>query len=171
MQVLKSIKDLFKHKDSLGLHFGHKWLTHFECVNALLGFYHPWNFIPRRGTYQWSSSFGKHPSCYGHLVMCHLSTFLSHLDNISSFLFLLASFDKIFMQVCGDIMGPRSWESIQGPLMRCQAWLPISFGGIGLLSMEVCSPSTFLGSWILVVLYSCSKFCIFNRPISKEYVF
>jgi hypothetical protein len=33
MQVLKSIKDLFRHKDFLGLHFGHIWLTHFECAN------------------------------------------------------------------------------------------------------------------------------------------
>ncbi len=28
-----------------------------------------------------------------------------------SFLFLLVGFDKRVMQVCGDIMGPRSWES------------------------------------------------------------
>ncbi len=48
--------------------------------------------------------------------------------------------------------------------------LPISFGGIGLLSMETCVPSTFLRSWALVALYFFSKFCIFNRPILKEYV-
>jgi hypothetical protein len=29
MQVLESIKELFKHKDLLGLHVGHKWLMHF----------------------------------------------------------------------------------------------------------------------------------------------
>jgi hypothetical protein len=25
MQALESIRDLFRHKDSLGLHFGHRW--------------------------------------------------------------------------------------------------------------------------------------------------
>ncbi len=29
----------------------------------------------------------------------------------------------------------------------------------------------FLGSWVLVALYICSKFCIFDRPILEEYVF
>jgi hypothetical protein len=57
-------------------------------------------------------------------------------------------------------MGPRSWESFQGPLARCQVQLLISFGGIGLLSMEDCAPSVFLGNWVLVVLYLCSRFCI-----------
>ncbi len=32
MQTLESIKDLSKHKDSLGLHFGHRWPLHFGCV-------------------------------------------------------------------------------------------------------------------------------------------
>ncbi len=68
-------------------------------------------------------------------------------------------------------MGPRSWESFQGPLARCQVQLLISFGGIGLLSMEDCAPSVFLGNWVLVVLYLCSRFCIFDRPISEEYVY
>ncbi len=35
-----------------------------------------------------------------------------------SFLSFLVGFDKRIMQVCGDIMGPRSWESFQGPLVR-----------------------------------------------------
>jgi hypothetical protein len=33
----------------------------------------------------------------------------------SSFLFFLASFDWKIMHACRDIMGLRSWESIQGP--------------------------------------------------------
>jgi hypothetical protein len=36
--------------------------------------------------------------------------------------------------------------------------------------MEDYAPSAFLGSWALVVTYMCSRFCIFNRPISDEYV-
>jgi hypothetical protein len=38
VQALESIRDLFKHKDSLRLHFGQKWHMHF-CV--LVDF---WNF-------------------------------------------------------------------------------------------------------------------------------
>jgi hypothetical protein len=30
--------DLFKHRDSLRLHFGHKWLTHFGCANGFQDF-------------------------------------------------------------------------------------------------------------------------------------
>ncbi len=40
MQVLKSIRDLSKHKESLQLHFGHTWITHFGYANGLLGFCH-----------------------------------------------------------------------------------------------------------------------------------
>jgi len=52
-------------------------------------------------------------------------------------------FHKRIMYVCGDIMGPRSWEIFQGPLARHHAQLLIFFGGISFLSMENCAPSTF----------------------------
>jgi hypothetical protein len=74
------------------------------------------------------------------------------------------------MHICVNIMGPGSWESFQGPLAKCQVRLPISFGGMGLLSMEDCAPYVFLRSWVLMVPYLCSRFHIFNRPILKEYV-
>jgi hypothetical protein len=71
----------------------------------------------------------------------------------SLFMSLLASFDKRIMQVCGDIMGPRSWEFFQGPLMRHQTWLLISFNGIGFQFMEDYAPSIFLESQALMALY------------------
>jgi len=64
-----------------------------------------------------------------------------------------------------------SWESFQGPLSGCQVQLLISFGGISFLFMEDYAPSVFLGSWALVALYLCSRFCITDRPILEEYVF
>jgi hypothetical protein len=98
VQALKSMKDLPKHKDSLGLHFGHKWLVHFGCVNGFLGLCHTffgWIFIAGHGTYQWSSSLRKHLSCFGHFVfMCSSLTFIFHLD-IISFSFLV-SFDRFW---------------------------------------------------------------------------
>jgi hypothetical protein len=46
----------------------------------------------------------------------------------------------------------------------------MSFSGIGLLSMEDCAPSVFLGSWALVALYLSSKFHIFDKPVLEECV-
>jgi hypothetical protein len=37
--------------------------------------------------------------------------------------------------------------------------------------MEDCVPSFFLRSWVLVVLYLCSRFRIFDRLIMERYVF
>jgi hypothetical protein len=79
----------------------------------------------------------------------------------SSFLFLLANFNK---RVMLDIMGLGWWEFFYHPLARHQVQLPISFGEISLLSMEECAPFVFLGSWVLVALYLCFKFCIFKKP-------
>jgi hypothetical protein len=96
VQALESIKDLPKHKVSLGLHFGHKWLAHFGCANGFLRFcrtFFWWIFILRHGAYQWSSSPRRHPSCFGHFVF--MLTFVFHLD-IISFLFFLVSFDMFW---------------------------------------------------------------------------
>jgi hypothetical protein len=68
-------------------------------------------------------------------------------------------------------MGLGSWEYFQDPLMRHHVRLSISFGGIGLLSMEKCALSIFLGSWVLVAPYLCSRFCIFHRLFLEEYIF
>jgi hypothetical protein len=103
-------------------------------------------------------------------VTCQLYYLTQTILPSSSFLSLLAGFNKRVMQICGDITGPRSWESFQGPLARHQAQLLISFGGIGVIFMEDCVPSIFLESWVLVGLYLCSKFCIFNRFVLEEYV-
>ncbi len=54
--------------------------------------------------------------------------------------------------------------------MKRQARLSISFGGIGLHFMEDCAPFAFVGNWVLVAPYLCSRFCIFNKPILEEYV-
>jgi len=103
VQALESIKDFFKHKDSSGLHFGHKWLTHFGCANGFsrlcLAFF-GWGLISRCGAYWWFSSYGEHTSYFGHFVfMCHSSAFLFHSNNTSffSFMFFLVGFNKKVM--------------------------------------------------------------------------
>ncbi len=66
--------------------------------------------------------------------------------------------------------GSKVMGFIQGPLVRCQVQLSISFNGICLLSMEDCAPFASLGSQDLVAPYLCSRFCIFNKPILEEFV-
>jgi hypothetical protein len=56
-------------------------------------------------------------------ILCSCVTYspsyLTHtLFHFFSIMSLLVGFDKRIMHVCGDIMGPRSWESFQGPLAR-----------------------------------------------------
>ncbi len=68
-------------------------------------------------------------------------------------------------------MGLGLWESFHNPITRRQTRLPISFGGMNLLSMEDYAPATFLGSLVLVAPCLCFKFHIFDRPILEEYVF
>ncbi len=101
----------------------------------------------------------------------HRPSYLTWIIFLSShLLFLLASFNKRVMQVCGDIMGLRLWEFFQNPLARRQAWLPISFGDIGFLSMKDYAPFVLIGSWALVAPYLCHRFHIFNRFVLEEYV-
>jgi hypothetical protein len=87
VQVLESFKDLFRHRYSFWLHFGHGRPSHFGSTNGFLGLFHAlfgWNFILKCDAYWWSSSPRRHPCCYGHFVFkCSLSTFLSNMDNIS----------------------------------------------------------------------------------------
>jgi hypothetical protein len=40
VKILESFKDLFRHRDSLGLHFNHKWFMHFGCANRFSGLCH-----------------------------------------------------------------------------------------------------------------------------------
>jgi len=51
-------------------------------------------------------------------IACRPSYFTQTIPPFSSFLSLLVGFDGRAMQICGDIMGPRSWESFQGPLAK-----------------------------------------------------
>jgi hypothetical protein len=68
-------------------------------------------------------------------------------------------------------MGLGLRESFPSPLVRHQFRILISFGVIRFFSIKDCAPSTFLGSWALVVPYLCSRFHIFDRPVLEEYIF
>jgi hypothetical protein len=103
------------HIDSLGLHFGHKWLMHFGCVNGFQDF--ATYFLDEAlfqdiDTYQWSSSPKRCLGSFGHFVhMCSLSTFLFHMDIIYLF-FFFASFGKFWHESYASM-----WENYSSKIM------------------------------------------------------
>jgi hypothetical protein len=96
MQALK-FKVLSKYRDFSRMHFGHRWLKHFKCVNEFSKLCHTffvWSFISGCGAYQWFSSLGGHLGYFGHVVLiCNSLTFYFHTDN-TSFFFLSISFGE-----------------------------------------------------------------------------
>jgi hypothetical protein len=111
VQALESIGDLSKHKDSLRLHFGHRWLTHFGCVSGFQNFAtHFLDDVLFQDVTHIDDLplLGDAHVCFEYFVlMCSSSTFVFHLDNIFVFFLLsfLVSFNRKIMQVCGDIVG------------------------------------------------------------------
>jgi len=101
VKALESFRVLWRYRDSLRLHFGHRWLTHFWCANGFSRLCHAffkWGFILGRGAYQWFSFPRKCPCYFGHFVfMCSMSTFLFHMNN-TSFFFLLLCFGKFWQE-------------------------------------------------------------------------
>jgi len=90
MEALESIRVISGYKYFSGMHFGHRWLTHFGCANGFSRLCHTffgWSFISRHGAYQWSFFPGRRLGCFGYFVlMFNSSTLLFHTDNTSFFL-------------------------------------------------------------------------------------
>jgi hypothetical protein len=141
VQALESIKDLFKHKYSPRLHFGHRWFTYFGCVS---GFSRLVTYFLDGALFQDVAHIdnlpflGNSQVTLGILSSCvNRQPYLIRTILPFSFLSFLASFNKKVVQVCGDITCPRLWESIQGPLVRLFWWYRF------FLFMEDCAPFTF----------------------------
>jgi len=97
VQALESIRDLSKHKDSLRLHFGHRWLTHFGCASGFQNFATHFTHFLDDVLFQDAMHIDDLPLlgdahvCFEHFVlMCSSSTFVFHLDN--TFIFFLLVF-------------------------------------------------------------------------------
>jgi hypothetical protein len=46
----------------------------------------------------------------------------------------------------GELLGPRSFDSLKGPLTCKQTYFPITFGDIGLILIATIAPITYLGN-------------------------
>ncbi len=79
---------------------------------------------------------------------------------IESFIY----FDSFFLQMFGHLLGLRSFDNLEGPLACKQASIPITFTGIRFISIAAIIPTTYLGSWALIVLIITIRFMIDQRP-------
>jgi hypothetical protein len=51
----------------------------------------------------------------------------------------------------GHLLGPKSFDSPERPLAYKQAYLPMTFGGIGLIPIATITPIAYLGNWALII--------------------
>lgn len=59
-----------------------------------------------------------------------------------------------------ETFGSELWECLKTPLICHHVVLPISNGGVGLISSKVITPTTYMGSWALIAPIITSKFLL-----------
>ncbi len=104
---------------------------------------------------------------FGILIRCFVQCPLYILQctpPYSTFRKSLISFDSSFHKVFRCLLGPGSFDSLEGPLAHKQASFPITFGGIGLISTSTSAPTTYLGSWAFVVSVKVTRFMVDQCP-------
>jgi len=73
-----------------------------------------------------------------------------------------------FHKIVGHLLGPRSFDGLEGPLARKQASFSITFGGVELISTSIFAPTAYLGNWALVTSIITARFIIDQRPFLLE---
>lgn len=93
-------------------------------------------------------------------VSLDASFFRSLFPCLPSFQSQFVVFYLTLMGVFWKLLGPSSLECFKTPLICHQVVLPISNGGIGLISSKVIIPTTYMGSWALIAPIVTSKFLL-----------
>jgi hypothetical protein len=65
-------------------------------------------------------------------------------------------------------LGPRSFDSLEKLLTYKQSFIPITFGGIGLIPPFTIVQTTYLGSWAFVTLIIVDMFMVNQCPFLLE---
>jgi hypothetical protein len=78
------------------------------------------------------------------------------------------SFDFSFHKMLGCLLGPGSFDSLEGPLARKQAFFPITFGGVRHILTFIITLTTYLKNWALVILVIVVRFMVDQRPFLFE---
>jgi hypothetical protein len=68
----------------------------------------------------------------------------------------------------GCLLGLRSFDSLEGLLARKQASVPITFDGVEFVSTSTVAPTTYLGSWALVISIIAVRFMVDQHPFLFE---
>jgi hypothetical protein len=68
----------------------------------------------------------------------------------------------------GRLLGPRSFDNLEGPLASKQTSFPITFGSIKLIPMATIALATYLGSWALVISIIIARFMVDQCPFLLE---
>jgi hypothetical protein len=72
------------------------------------------------------------------------------------------------MGILERLLGLSSLKCLKALLIYLQVVLPISSGGVGLISLEVIVQVSYLGSWALITLVIISIFFLDSRPFLLE---
>jgi hypothetical protein len=70
--------------------------------------------------------------------------------------------------VFGHLLGPRSFDSPELPLVYKQASLPITFSDVGLISTSTITLTTYLRNWALIVSIVVVRFMVDQHPFLLE---
>ncbi len=108
---------------------------------------------------------------YGILTHCflqHPSYLLQCTLPSSTFIKSFICFDFFFHKMFGRLLGPGSFDSLEGPLVGKQASLLITFDGFRLILTSTITLWAYLGSWTLVVLIIVVRFMVDQRPFLLE---
>ncbi len=66
------------------------------------------------------------------------------------------------------LLGPKSFDSLEGPVANKQTFLPITFGGIRLIPIATIAPTTYLRNWAFIISIIVAKFMVDQRPFLLE---
>ncbi len=86
---------------------------------------------------------------------------ISFTMQISIFHFHVPYFLWIFLPLSvGCFLSPRSFNSLEGPLIRKPSSLPITFDGVGFISTSTIAPTTYLRSRALIAFVIVVEFMV-----------
>jgi len=112
------------------------------------------DIFPRMGDVQ--IVFGIVIHCFvqrpSYLLQCTLPSF--------TFTNFFISFDSSFLQVFGHLLGSRSFDILEGPLVHKQASLPISFGIVKFILTIAITLIVCLRNWAFVILVITTRFMV-----------
>jgi hypothetical protein len=94
--------------------------------------------------------------------------FLQCTPPFSTFIKFFISFDSSLHKVFGPLLGPGSFDNLEGPLAHKQASLRIIFKGVELISTSIIAPIVYLRNWALVASIIVVRFMVDQWPFFLE---